>query len=226
MKAKFSLIVGLFAVICLIGVLVYSIKMTNEADKLRTAARALSQVQQQQGLSTGQPTPVGADEQFKEYMTFERDMRRFLRDQQEMNAADRKRQAIALGHRIDEREKNKHLNAGEGLKLKMALIRAMEPDEEKQALQIAELILRYKTRAEHQQAAFVAEQQRDPRFQSYKAREAQIVAEVQAMRSFPAGMSRDEYLRQRLLEARAAIYYTPQQATQQPNTAPATPPSP
>ncbi len=223
MKAKLSLIGSGIAVICLIGILIYSTQKTKEADKLRSATQAL--IKAKQGTGAGQPSTVGPDEQFKHYMTFERDMRRFLRDQEDMTLDERKLLASDLSHRIDEREKNKHLNAGEGLKLKIALIHATEPDEDKQALQVAELIARYRARAERQQAAFLAAQQRDPRFQAYKTREAQIVAEVQAMRSFPDDMSRSEYLRQRLLEARAAIYYAPQTGQQQ-STDPATPPSP
>lgn len=223
MKAKLSLIGSGIAVICLIGILIYSTQKTKEADKLRSATQAL--IKAKQGTGAGQPSTVGPDEQFKHYMTFERDMRRFLRDQEDMTLDERKLLASDLSHRIDEREKNKHLNAGEGLKLKIALIHATEPDEDKQALQVAELIARYRARAERQQAAFLDAQQRDPRFQAYKTREAQIVAEVQAMRSFPDDMSRSEYLRQRLLEARAAIYYAPQTGQQQ-STDPATPPSP
>ena len=39
-----------------------------------------------------------------------------------------------------------------------------------------------------------------------KAREAQIVSEVLAMTTYPGGMSRDDYLRVRLQEARQSIY--------------------
>ncbi len=211
MKAKLSLIGTGVAIVCMIGIAIYSTQKTKEADKLRTATQALIK-KTTPGPATGEMANLSPDEQFKHYMSFERDMRRFLRDQEEMTPAERNRLAIDLMQRIDQREEKKHLSAGEGLKLKIALINATVSDENQQALQVAELIARYQARAERQQAAFLDAQQRDPRFQSYKAREAQIVAEVQAMRSFPSGMSRSEYLRQRLLEARAAIYYTPQSA--------------
>ena len=50
----------------------------------------------------------------------------------------------------------------------------------------------------NREAAFVAQQQADPRMQRYKAREKTVVAEVMAMTIIPGGLTRDEYLRQRL----------------------------
>jgi hypothetical protein len=219
MKAKFTLIgVGISA-ICLVGILIYSSQQTKQADRFRDAAQKLAQSKGK--TSTAQA--ISPEQQFNQYMDFDRDVRRFLRNQNEMTPAERIRQARALAQRVDARQKSRHLSAGEALKLHMTLINASEPDEQKKALQIAELIVRYQADAERQQAEFVASQKRDPRFQAYKTREAQIVAEVQAMRSFPAGMSRDEYLRQRLFEARAAIYSTEQPGEQ--FSGPAQPPT-
>ncbi|MFC6634530.1 hypothetical protein [Microbulbifer taiwanensis] len=45
-----------------------------------------------------------------------------------------------------------------------------------------------------------------PGFTEYKKAEKRIVREVQQMSTFPNGMSRQEYLRERLLEAREAAY--------------------
>ncbi len=220
MKAKFSLIGAGISAICLVSILIYSTQQTKETDRLRAAAQkfALSK-----GVTNGTQA-ITPEQQFRQYMQFDRDLRRFLLNQAAMTPTERSRQALGLMQRVDERAKSKQLSAGEALKLKMALIRASEPDEQKQALQIADLIVRYQSDAERRQSEFVASQKRDPRFQSYKTREAQIVAEVQAMQSFPAGMSRDEYLRQRLFEARAAIYNTAQPSEQSPT--PAQPPRP
>lgn len=46
----------------------------------------------------------------------------------------------------------------------------------------------------------------DPHFTEYKRREQAIVAEVQALSAIPGGVSRDEYLRQRLQAAREEAY--------------------
>ena len=224
MKAKYSLAGTGIAFVCLIGIVIYSMQKTKEADKLRAAAQQYA-AQASPNASSGVPT-MTPEQQFHRYMDFERDMRRFLREQNAITQPERTRRARALMRRVDERERDKQLSAAEALKLKMTLIRAMEPDEKKQALQIADLIVHYQSDAERRQAAFLQSQKNDPRFQAYKSREAQIVAEVEAMRSFPGGMSRDDYLRQRLLEARAAIYYTPPTGAQTPAPAPQPAPTP
>lgn len=45
-----------------------------------------------------------------------------------------------------------------------------------------------------------------PGFTDYKAREVAIIEQVNGMQSFPNGMSREEYLREQLLEARLEAY--------------------
>lgn len=217
-KTQFSGIGMGAAFICLIGIVIYSSQKTKEAENIGATARAVAIATGKTSVGTKAMTP---EQLFRQHMDFERDIRGFIRDQEGWSPAERQRRAQDLAQRIEEREKSRYLSAGEGLKLKMTLIRAIEPDEQKQAEKIANLVLSYQSDAERQQAAFVESQMRDPRFQSYKSREAQIVAEVGAMRSFPGGISRDEYLRQRLMEARAAIYYAP--PTDQKPTSPSAP---
>jgi hypothetical protein len=192
--------------ICMLGIAIYSSRKSEEAREADTTARALTQSLPSQG---GQQN-LTPQQQFEQHIAFERDTRNFARDYANWPLKEREARARDLALRISEREKNRYLSAGEALKLKVMLIRAIEPDEQKQMQRISDMVLRYQADAERRQNEFVAGQQQDPRFQAYKAREAQIVAEVQAMQNFPAGMSREDYLRQRLLEARAAIYYTPQ----------------
>lgn len=211
-KMQFSAFGMGMATICLLGIVIYSSQKTKEAKDLDDTARAIaSATGKKASVATAATTP---EELFRQHMNFERDVREFIRDHQGWTPTERQRRAQDLALRIEEREKSRYLNAGEAFKLKMMLIRATEPDEQKQNQRIADLALRYQAEAERQQTAFVDTQKRDPRFQAYKSREAQIVAEVGAMRSFPGGMSRDEYLRQRLLEARAAIYYAPAPSAQ------------
>lgn len=221
-KTQLSGTVMGIASICLIGIVVYSKQKTKEAEDASALANAVASANGKASVGGKATTP---EQMFRKHMDFERDVRGFARDQQSWTPAERQRRAQDLALRIEEREKSRYLNAGEALKLKIMLIRATEPDEKKQTERIANLVLQYQAEAERQQTAFVDSQKRDPRFQAYKSREAQIVAEVAAMRSFPAGMSRDEYLRQRLMEARAAIYYAPPSAgTQTPD--PNRPPTP
>jgi hypothetical protein len=49
-------------------------------------------------------------------------------------------------------------------------------------------------------------QRRDPNFERYKAEERRIVEDVLALQDIPDGLSRDQYLRQRLQEARERSY--------------------
>ncbi len=212
------------ATICLVGIVIYSSQKTKEAKDLDETARAIAS-------ATGKKTSVASaattpEQLFRQHMDFERDVRQFIRDNESWTPTERQRRAQDLALRIEEREKTRYVNAGEAFKLKMMLIRATEPDEQKQNQRIADLALRYQAEAERQQTAFLDTQKRDPRFQAYKSREAQIVAEVGAMRSFPGGMSRDEYLRQRLLEARAAIYYAPAPTGAQASPGPQQAPTP
>ena len=65
---------------------------------------------------------------------------------------------------------------------------------------------RYRAHADQRMDAFAAQQRNDPRFQSYKARERAIVAEVMALPRIPGGLTRDQYLRQRLQQARETAY--------------------
>ena len=65
---------------------------------------------------------------------------------------------------------------------------------------------RYRADAARREAAFVAQQQADPRMQRYKAREKAVVAEVMAMTTIPGGLTRDEYLRERLQRERELAF--------------------
>jgi hypothetical protein len=104
----------------------------------------------------------------------------------------------------------------------IGLIHAAVEDSSERLRQSQAVTNRYRERSALQQASFAAQQQRDAQFQQYKAREAQIVSEVLAMTSYPNGMSRDDYLRLRLQEAREAINNA---ATAPAPAAPPVPPS-
>ena len=143
---------------------------------------------------------------YRERQDFEADSKRFLRDAARLGPVEREKQARALSASIDKYEREGGLSAGEAVLLRSALIKATVADETQQAARIAELTQDYRERADRRTAEYLAQHQRDPRFQDYKARERSIVAEVMAMHSFPGGLSRDEYLRQRLQQARELAY--------------------
>lgn len=143
---------------------------------------------------------------YRERQDFEARSKRFLRDAATLGPVEREQQARALSTSIDKYEREAGLSAGEALLLRSALVKATVADETQQAARIADLMQDYRERADRGTAEYLAQHQRDPRFQDYKARERSIVAEVMAMRSIPGGLSRDEYLRQRLQQARELAY--------------------
>lgn len=216
MKQNVSLAVFGVSIIFLIGISIFSREKSKEAQSLQIASLAKAPA----GSVPAQVKGLTPEQQFRQYIKFEREMRLFLREYASMSQAEATKRAQGLMQQVNEREERRHISAGEAMQLKTALINAMEPDEQVRALKVAELMAAYRTKAEQRQAQFAQQQRNDPMFKAYKEREAQIVAEVQGMRTFPNGMSRDEYLRQRLLEARAAIYYAPR------NSAPTSPPAP
>lgn len=119
---------------------------------------------------------------------------------------ERSERADALKRQIDRYEAAAGLSAGEALLLRTALVKATVDDPAQQAAEVAVIADRYRAHADQRMAAFAAQQANDPRFQSYKAREAQVVAEVMAATTIPAGLTRDQYLRQRLQEERERAY--------------------
>ena len=137
---------------------------------------------------------------------FEREARAFVRDAAKLPAAERERRAQALEAQIEARERSGKLSAGETMLLRAALVEAGSGNAAEQAARMAALVERYRADAARREAAFVAQQQADPRMQRYKAREKAVVAEVMAMKDIPGGLTRNEYLRQRLLLERERAF--------------------
>lgn len=145
---------------------------------------------------------------YRSRLAFEQRVRAFLRDAHTLDENARLEQARAIGREIDQREQARELSAGESVVLRVGLIEAAVQDEAERVRQSQALVDRYRQQTAARQAAFENQQRQDAGFQAYKAREAQIVSEVMAMTSYPGGMSRDDYLRVRLQEARQATYGT------------------
>ena len=143
---------------------------------------------------------------YRNRMAFEQRVRGFLRDAHTLDANARRQQAQAIAREIDQREQARELSAGESVVLRVSLIEAAEQDQAERIRQSQALVDRYRQQTAARQAAFEERQRQDAGFQAYKVREAQIVSEVMAMTRYPGGMSRDDYLRIRLQEARQATY--------------------
>ena len=95
------------------------------------------------------------------------------------------------------------MSAGETFLLRAGLIRATEPDEQRQAARLRALKERYE--ADSRQRNAQATGQSDPMFQLYKVREREIVAEVMSLQAIPDGLTREEYLRRRLQREREQL---------------------
>lgn len=137
---------------------------------------------------------------------FEQDARDFIRDAPHMTAMQRDAEARRLEAEIAQRERAGELSAGESMLLRAAMIEAQAGTDEEQARQLAGLVQRYRDDAAQREAAWLARQQRDPNMRRYKTREQAVVAEVMAMETFPDGMTRDQYLRERLQQEREAAW--------------------
>ena len=142
----------------------------------------------------------------RERKRFEAEAKEFFAHASSLRAVERSERADALTRQIDRYEAAGGLSAGEAVLLRTALIKATVGDPAEQAAAVAEMADRYRAHADQRMAEFAAQQANDPRFQSYKTREAQVVSEVMAMTSIPAGLTHDQYLRQRLQEERERAY--------------------
>ncbi len=145
---------------------------------------------------------------YRSRLAFEQRTRAFLRDAHTLDENTRREQARAIGREIDQREQARELSAGESVVLRVSLIEAAVQDEAERIRQSQALVDHYRQQTAVRQAAFEEQQRQDAGFQAYKAREAQIISDVMAMTHYPGGMSRDDYLRVRLQEARQATYGT------------------
>jgi hypothetical protein len=144
-------------------------------------------------------------------LAFERTAREFLRDAANMSPEVRMQRAQALAREVESLERGGQLQADEAVLIRIGLIQAAVVDAAERARQAQAVVDHYKAQSEQRKVAAAAQVQRDARLRQYKAREAEIVAEVLAMSSYPGGLSRDDYLRLRLREAHSAIYGPPPQ---------------
>ena len=155
-------------------------------------------------LASLQATPQA--QEHLERQRFEADAKDFFARSASLRAVERSERADALTRQIDKYEAACGLSAGEAVLLRTALVKATVDDPARQAEQVAAIADRYRAHADRRMAAFLEQQRNDPRFQAFKAREAQVVAEVMAATTIPAGLTRDQYLRQRLQEERERAY--------------------
>lgn len=137
---------------------------------------------------------------------FAADARAFGHEAASLAPAERDRRARALEAQVDEREQAGEMSAGEAMLLRAGLVELDAGDRTEETARLAALAERYRKDAARREAAFAAQQAADPRMQRYKAREKAVVTEVMAMTTIPGGLTRDEYLRERLQHERELAF--------------------
>ena len=136
-------------------------------------------------------------------LAFHQAYRSFVSGAAELSPAQRESQAQALREQIETYEQRNELAMSESLLLQLGLIQLTTGDEQAQKDQAAALVARYKAISAEREAKAAAP---SAEFRRYKTDEKRIVEEILSMDSFPDGLSRDEYLRQRLQQAREQHY--------------------
>lgn len=136
-------------------------------------------------------------------LTFAGDYQIFIKSAAELSEEERRKRAAALAEEIDRREAAGELALSEALLMQVGLVQAEGGDEAAQKARADALLARYQALSAEREAQAKAP---DARFSRYKSEEKRIVDEVMALDSIPDGLSRDQYLRQRLQEAREQAY--------------------
>lgn len=169
-----------------------------------TAAPAAAADKPDPSLHNLLATPKARD--YQQRKQFQSDAHDFFRKAASLGPAERERRAQALREDIERYESASELSAGESMLLRVGLIQATVADEAQQAAMVQQLAARYRADAQRREQQWIQQQRHDTRFQAYKQRERAVVAEVLAMQQIPGGVTRDEYLRQRLQTERERLY--------------------
>ena len=149
-------------------------------------------------------SPAVQDYQARQH--FAADYQAFIQGAASLDAEERRHQAEALAAEVERREAADELALSEALLLLLGLAQAEGGDEQAQKARADALVARYQALSQRREAR---QQAPDARFEQYKSEEKRIVDEVLDMQSIPDGLSRDQYLRQRLQEAREQAYQQP-----------------
>ncbi|WP_420390990.1 hypothetical protein [Marinobacter sp.] len=174
------------------------------------AAQALTQElpstsqNQNSGLTAGQQALLENLEtlELANRLDFEEELHTFFANADGLSSEERAAEAAMLERRLAEYQRKGQVSAAESLMVRIAMTKLTIEDEAAQKRALQGLIDRQNAAAQARKEEWLAKPR--PEFEAYKQQEKQIVKEVMAMEKVPAGMTRNEYLRQRLLEARVA----------------------
>jgi len=155
---------------------------------------------------TGATEPPEAVKAFLAFNEFQQQTRAFFEQASELNADQQRQQLQDIEQGTEQFEQQGKLLPMEALILKLAMLKYTSRDEQDYKTRAKALIDQYQAISDAREQAWLANP--DPKFVEYKRREMDIVNEVRDMTIIPDGLSRDEYLRQRLLAARIAAMGT------------------
>ena len=141
-----------------------------------------------------------------DYAGFQDEATSFFEQQKSLSDDERQNKAKLIDAKTDQFQQQGFISASESLMLKLAILK-MTLSEKAFEQQGEALVAQYKK--DYDVAYEQWRNTPDPKFNDYKAQEADIVKRVMAMDSFPDGLTRDEYLRRELVRARIAVYNQP-----------------
>lgn len=137
---------------------------------------------------------------FARRLELEEELQRFFADAAKLSDQERQAQARALQERIDQQEQASEISAPEAVLIRLAMIQVLSPDDATARAEASRVISRYQSEAEARLEDWRTTPK--PEYERYKKREKAIVKEVMALDAIPGGLTRDQYLRERLQEAR------------------------
>lgn len=139
---------------------------------------------------------------YQAFTDFQQHSRGFFDNAERLSEQEKQAQLRQLLDGTNQYEQQGKLVPMEALILKLAMLRYTSSGDDDYKAKAKGLIDQYKAQSDLREQAWLANP--DPNFVDYKRQEADIVKEVTAMTVIPDGLSRDEYLRQRLEQARIA----------------------
>ena len=139
---------------------------------------------------------------YQAFSDFQQHSRGFFDNADKLSEQEKQAQLRQLLDGTNKYEQDGKLVPMEALVLKLAMLRYTSSGDDDYKAKAKSLIDQYKAQSDLREQAWLANP--DPNFIDYKRQEADIVKDVMAMTVIPDGLSRDEYLRQRLEQARIA----------------------
>lgn len=181
-----------------------------EGERLDDAMTGKPFLEEQAPVVVSSPSASGSDtikndtqvNEHLQFIEFQNRARQLFDHADTLNEQQKQAELKAIQDAAKRYEEQGKLVAMEALLLKLAMLQYTTNGEQEYKDQAQALIESYKAISDAKEQEWLNNP--DPRFVDYKRREQDIVKDVMAMTVIPDGLSRDEYLRQQLEQARIA----------------------